>query len=1019
MTPNGRTYDENKLTDWLVAYDEALAVGASETPDLPTHSAELLAARECLELLNARWPRAGSAHGEPLPDTLSEPPSSRIGRFEILGTLGRGGHGVVFRAFDPLLEREVALKVPRPELLFDDEFRRRFLREAQATAGLQHPNIVTVFEAGEAGSVCYIVAAFCAGCNLAEWLRGRAAPVPLSTAAQLIAVLARALHYTHGRGVVHRDLKPSNILLERQEIDDPQLNATSEHAIVWGNCRLVPRVTDFGLARLQEVGGDLTRTGVVLGTPCYMAPEQAECRHGDVGPTTDTYALGCLLYELLTGQPPFRGASDADSLRLLRETDAVAPRRLRKDVPRDIDTVCLKCLERGPKSRYLSAAALADDLERWLRGEPVRARRIGLFGHAWRWCRRKPVLAGVLGLLFLSVTAGLCTSLLLLHRARAGEALAVENEQREEIARRNAQVNAQEARQILADLIEVSPKGSSDLISPRRLPDTEPLVRAEAHCARLLRESPGDTELRVDLTKVRVALGAVYCERRNIESAELCFRQARELWEELAAKDARSEECRSRLAATILWQSTVAGEAKDYGRVFELKKSALAIWQQLALENPQDAGHLANEETCRRQVVEIVRGFSTVRRHLLPPLEKEVAALDELVRAQPGDRTMRHRLALAYVLLAEVLHGQGDDNRASVCWKQVHQQYRELTKTGRDDLPARLALARCCARLMQAQASDPFYVEAIALFEANLPRVAALLHQQPGKDLRPVFLREDYCSLIACHAKAGATALAEEACRKTFGNLANLVAGRSRDPKVSVDELAELSESLRAAGQITPARSIAREAVSALAPYEALASHDPSVSRWLAVKSLGLAPLLRRVGDPAESLRQAEIALHRFQDLARTTPSLLGHQDVSDAWSAIAKARWDLGQVEEAVAALWESVAAERRAYELSPNDLESRQRLDRSLGRLIDCGGHQAPAAGIVKALLEREQLWCDNAEHLMKVSEEFRQLAEAVGKGKEQLGPQELAERETYLDHSTRIKRAAEAVQPAGGAR
>jgi tetratricopeptide (TPR) repeat protein len=795
--------------------------------------------------------------------------------------------------------------------------------------------------------------------------------------------------------VFHCDLKPANILLRDGRATDPV-------------------VTDFGLARLVGEVTKLTLTGQILGTPAYMAPEQAFGTRQPLSPGPDVYGLGAILYEMLTGRPPFQGPTPLEIVLQKQNCEPTRPRVLTSRVPRDLETVCLKCLEKDPRRRYASADALADDLARWLRGESVRARRVGPLGNGLRWCRRKPIIAGLLGLLILSVTVGFSASLLLLRRAMAGEARAVENERREETARRDAEANAQEARQILGDLIHFSPKESSELGTPvPTKPDTEPLVRAESHCARLLREKPGDTDLRVTLTKVRGALGEIYCERGQIKEAEACFREARELWEELVVTDARSVECRARLAVTILWQAQAAAAAKEYARAFALKQSALALWQQLVVENPEDAGHLVNEEACRRQLILTAHSIWAVRQPLLHPLEKDVASLSEVVRAQPGDAALRHRLALTYVLLAEVLHGEGEADRAFVCWQHAHQQYRELVAARSNDLPARLALAHCCSRLMRAQISDPYYMEAVALFETTCPRVAALLQEQPNQDLPRSFLVEDYCSLAMCHAKAGAAALAADTCRKMMGNHSKAATDRSADPLASVDSMAQLSECLRAAGQIAPARAMAHDAVSLSARYDAFSSQDPGFSRRLAENSLRLSALLRHIGDPAESLHQAEMGLHRFQDLAQRTPALPVYSDVSNAWVAIAKARWDLGQPEEAVAAHWETVAAERRVFDLAPDERDNRARLSKCYGRLIDCGRHRARPAAIAKALLEQEKLWADNAEQLLKVSDNFRGLAGEVGHGKDRLSPEEQTERQGYLDQSERIKRAAEAVR------
>jgi WD40 repeat protein len=296
--------------------------------------------------------------------------------YDVLGVLGRGGMGVVYKARHLRLGRLVALKMIRDGILAGPEQAARFQLEAAAVARLRHPNIVQIYEIGEADGRPYLSLELVEGGNLAQRLSGT--PLPTAMAAGLTETLARAVHHAHEAGIVHRDLKPANVLLTADG---------------------TPKVTDFGVAKHLEAEVFLTHTpsGVLLGTPSYMAPEQAWGKPREVGPCSDVYALGAILYELVTGQPPFLGERLLETLERVRSQEPVPPRRLQPKVPRDLETVCLKCLHKDPQRRYGSALALAEDLRRFRAGEPIHARRTPAWERALKWVRRRPAAAALVG----------------------------------------------------------------------------------------------------------------------------------------------------------------------------------------------------------------------------------------------------------------------------------------------------------------------------------------------------------------------------------------------------------------------------------------------------------------------------------------------------------------------------------------------------------------------------------------------------------------------------------------------
>jgi WD40 repeat protein/serine/threonine protein kinase len=315
---------------------------------------------------------------------------------EILGELGRGGMGVVYKARQVQLNRLVALKMVLAGSHAGAADLARFRTDAEALASLQHPNIVQIFEVGEHESRPYFTMEFMAGGSLAARLAG--SPQPAGEAARLVGVLARAMHAAHQRGIIHRDLKPANVLLApKVDIRNPKAEPLDRvrSELGFGLADFEPKVTDFGLAKKLEDHSGQTQTGMVLGTPSYMAPEQAEGRGKTVGPVADVYALGAILYELLTGRPPFRSTTRFDTVMQVLSEEPVPPSRLQSKTPPDLETICLKCLQKEPPKRYATAEALADDLARFERGLPIEARPVGQAERLWRWCRRNPLVASL------------------------------------------------------------------------------------------------------------------------------------------------------------------------------------------------------------------------------------------------------------------------------------------------------------------------------------------------------------------------------------------------------------------------------------------------------------------------------------------------------------------------------------------------------------------------------------------------------------------------------------------------
>lgn len=296
-----------------------------------------------------------------------------FGRYEILERIGQGGMGVVYKARQRELNRTVALKLMVSGPLASPAEVRRFRGEATAAGTLQHSNVVAIHEVGEHEGRQFFSMDYVDGKSLSDIVRRT--PLPAARAARYVKIIAEAVHYAHERGILHRDLKPHNVLIDQND---------------------QPRITDFGLAKQIQVDSDLTVSGAVLGTPSYMPPEQAAGRRREIGPASDVYSLGAILYDSITGRPPFRADTPIDTLRQVLDAEPAPPRLLNRKVPRDLETICLKCLAKEKQQRYATARELAEDLERFLQGEPIRARPAGRTERLWRWARRKPTVASLL-----------------------------------------------------------------------------------------------------------------------------------------------------------------------------------------------------------------------------------------------------------------------------------------------------------------------------------------------------------------------------------------------------------------------------------------------------------------------------------------------------------------------------------------------------------------------------------------------------------------------------------------------
>ena len=806
----------------LIYGDFELRRDAEEAPDwdelllqFPDYAAQLRHFREADEFVECAI----------APSRLS---ATRLGNYELLEEVGRGGMGVVYRARNATSIDRWPSRGFETAALADDDAIWRCLKEAKAVSRLNHPNIVQIYRVSDCGQEPFIALEFVEGPTLAQRIGGT--PLTPRLAGMIGAAVARAIQHAHEHGIIHRDLKSANILLSGPP-DKP-----------------VPKVTDFGAAKELAHANDAVRTRF-LGTPSYMAPEQVESKWGLVSERTDVYGIGTVLYEALTGRPPFRADSIGETLRQVTETQPVSPRLLNPAVPRDLETVCLKCLQKEPARRYHSAVALADDLERFLAGQPIHARPVGPVQRVWMWCRRKPGTASLVAVLLFALMGGMAGITIEWRRA--------------EVARESAVASDLEAQRLLTELIESNPLDARRTSRPvASIIDV--LRKAETHCRNLLQKNPDEIPVRIALTKVYGRLNNLYCQRGQASEAEAIRRQARALWEPLANAPGNAE-----------WRYWLAVayslDDDNVPRFFQSQQHAEAIWQELAQDQPDNLDLL--REIWRFRTVMAGHFDSTgVGEAWLSQLQESRIELEQLVRRNPGDRALRKRLALRCFLLGEFCMRKSSAGSASSFWHESYNHYRILIEERPDDLLDNISLAISCSRLIRAEPTDSYYLEAVLLLDRADRRINALLTMEPTCGWLRDLLQDDCCWLALCHAKAGQTAKAEQAAHDCASVLATRLDWEKVKPEFTLENAARLiavGHLLREARQPAAALQMVRLAAALCSRLAADPSHEQSSLHDMGHQLTECSALANQLGEPALALEQAELARRTIEGWVR------------------------------------------------------------------------------------------------------------------------------------------------------
>ncbi|MDR3637602.1 MAG: serine/threonine-protein kinase [Isosphaeraceae bacterium] len=556
-------------------------------------------------------PQAGGPEG--LPAVLG---------YAVEHELGRGGMGVVYRARDLNLGRDVALKFVPGGPLAGPRGRAQWLSEAQALSRISHPNVVRIFDVEETDEWLVLVLEFIGGGSLKDRL---AEPVAPRIAAGLAETIARAVEAIHQRGLRHLDLKPSNILLE----GDPGAPLES----------VVPKISDFGIAWVEgDPGASASSLAGPRGTPSYMAPEQTAASRSTVGRPADVYALGALLYHLLTGRPPFQAATLVETLDLIRGQEPVPPRQLNARIPRDLETVCLTCLQKLPGRRYGSAADLADDLRRWLDGRPIAARPVSRLERTWRWCRRRPAIASLVAALSGTIVASFLGLLVLLGRAETARERAQENERI--AARTLKELNAL----IVFDLNEPNPIREDRLL---------PLIDAARAKARGIQGvSQADTTTLASLASLDRYLGMRLAQRDGrLAEARTLYAESVALWTEFLKRTSNDQEVRRSLAHTVLESGGAASHDGAAEAAEQLYAQALLLAETIEPATFRNgvAMHIADF----RRHAAYQRSWSGKPDQARRLLEADLRMFDSLPAASAQDPQLQLRKALTLMCLKQ------------------------------------------------------------------------------------------------------------------------------------------------------------------------------------------------------------------------------------------------------------------------------------------------------------------------------------------------------------------------------
>jgi tetratricopeptide (TPR) repeat protein len=643
-------------------------------------------------------------------------PHKSIGHFELIELLGSGGFGAVWKARDLQLDRLVAVKIPHKGQLSLTEI-ERFLREARAAAQVRHPNIVSVHEVGLADQFVYIVSDFIEGISLDNWLVDQRPSYRDS--ARLCAKVSEALHHAHQQGIIHRDLKPGNILIDRAG---------------------EPHITDFGLAKRETSEVTMTMEGQVFGTPAYMSPEQAKGQGHAADRRTDIYSLGAILFELLTGEHPFRGSVQM-LLKQVIEDEPPSPRKFDGRVPRDLETICLKCLQKEPSSRYDTAQALGDELDRFLAGKPILARPVGRLERFVRWCRRNPLVAG-------SATMAVVCLLFGLAAATIGYV-------RTSLALEESRQSLQQARQAVDELFT---RVSEDALlnQPGMQPLRRDLLRrARDYYEKFLKQRQGDTSLRDESAMAQFRVGLITEEIESPGKAIPIYEAARDVQTELVAGEPTNPDRLKALGDTLNAMGRALHKQQQPERALKAYAAAIDARKRLAEQSPDKMEFQRTLANTYMNIGLVQKEKEGDRTEARKSMEQAQAIRNKLLAAGQHDTKLRRDFAMGCFNLAMLASAGNDVDAAEAALENARQLFTALVKDAPSDIDASYVLAVCCRKQADILCDKKRYDEALSLYTQAREVLEQLAEKNPSVTEYQVGAAEVFISIAQMEQEQG------------------------------------------------------------------------------------------------------------------------------------------------------------------------------------------------------------------------------------------------------------------------